>query len=198
MDLIDTAHAQDPNLIDGPHGPKTLPYELHYARQMSKWLAMRCPTASPELQLACRAQHFKRWELPRSSFPLTRAGYLLWRAKQKTQAANQVAALLASPALSPPLDASICHRVAALVRKEGLETDPEAQALEDVACLVFLDDQLDAFDAKPEIGEDKMVSILKKSWGKMSDEGRRLALNMQLSTRAQHLVTKALRGDAPP
>ena len=58
--LIDEAHSQDPNKIDGPDGPKTLPYELHYARKMTRWLEARCPDASPELQLACRAQHFKR------------------------------------------------------------------------------------------------------------------------------------------
>lgn len=60
IELIDAAHAEDPNLIDGPDGPKTLPYELHYARKMTKWLASRCPTASPVLQVACRAQHFQR------------------------------------------------------------------------------------------------------------------------------------------
>ena len=58
--LIDEAHSQDPNRIEGPDGPESLPYELHYARKMTKWLEARCPSASPELQLACRAQHFKR------------------------------------------------------------------------------------------------------------------------------------------
>lgn len=58
--LIDDAHALDPNLIDGPDGPKTVPYELHYARKMTRWLAKRSPDASPVLQVACRAQHFRR------------------------------------------------------------------------------------------------------------------------------------------
>lgn len=58
--LIDEAHAQDPNLIDGPEGPKTLPYELHYAREMSRWLALHSPDATEALQVACRAQHFRR------------------------------------------------------------------------------------------------------------------------------------------
>jgi hypothetical protein len=60
IELIDAAHARDPNLIDGPEGPRTLPYELHYARKMTRWLAARKPIASPELQVACRAQHFQR------------------------------------------------------------------------------------------------------------------------------------------
>lgn len=61
LELIDEAHALDPNKTDGPDGPESLPYELHYARKMTEWLAARCPSASPELQLACRAQHFKRY-----------------------------------------------------------------------------------------------------------------------------------------
>ena len=60
IELIDSAHAEDPNLVDGPDGPKTLPYEVHYARKMTQWLARRRPDASPVLQLACRAQHFRR------------------------------------------------------------------------------------------------------------------------------------------
>jgi hypothetical protein len=59
LKLIDEAHAQDPNTTaDDGHG--TTPYELHYARKMTRWLAVRCPDASPVLQLACRAQHFRR------------------------------------------------------------------------------------------------------------------------------------------
>lgn len=60
IQLIDDAHAQDPNLVDGPDGPQTLPYELHYAHKMTKWLAEHSPNASPVLQIACRAQHFQR------------------------------------------------------------------------------------------------------------------------------------------
>ncbi|OAQ63541.1 hypothetical protein VFPPC_09799 [Pochonia chlamydosporia 170] len=58
--LIDEAHSQDPNRIDGPEGVKSVPYELHYAQKMTKWLESRCPDASPTLQIACRAQHFRR------------------------------------------------------------------------------------------------------------------------------------------
>ena len=61
--LIDEAHAADPNTIPNPDGDDsalTIPYELHYARKMTRWLAKRKPDASPALQLACRAQHFRR------------------------------------------------------------------------------------------------------------------------------------------
>lgn len=197
--LIDEAHTHDPKTIPVPHGEvsltsssTTVPYELHYAQKMTRWLTHRSPHASPALQLACRAQHFRRWEIPRNSYPMTRPGYLTWRAKLKTQAATQVAELLTSAAITPPLSQEIIDRVAALIRKENLSKDDEVQVLEDVACLVFLDDQFDDFEKKPEIDEDKMVGILKKTWVKMSPEGQALALQMDLSSRAKILIQKAL------
>lgn len=123
---------------------------------------------------------------------MTRPSYLTWRAKQKSRAASEVASLLASPDVSPPIPEASRQRVAFLIRKEGLASDEETQALEDVACLVFLDDQLDDFDAKPDMDDDKMVAILRKTWAKMSDPGRLLALAMDLSDRAKTLIAKAL------
>ena len=82
--------------------------------------------------------------------------------------------------------------MAALIRKEALATNEETQALEDVACLVFLDDQFDDFERRAGLDEDKMVGILRKTWGKMSEPGRQLALAMDLSDRARALIGKAL------
>ncbi|KZZ89924.1 glutamyl-tRNA synthetase [Moelleriella libera RCEF 2490] len=190
--LIDEAHAADPNRIAGPGGLSSVPYELHYSQKMTKWLQSRCPDASPALQLACRAQHFRRWELPRSSYPMTRPGYLTWRAKQKTQAAAKVVDLLSSSTIQPPLAPEERERVAMLIRKEALSSDGETKILEDVACLVFLDDQFDEFEAKTEIDEEKMIRILRKTWGKMTEQGRQLALGMSLSDKAKILIGKAL------
>ncbi|KAI0198490.1 hypothetical protein F4808DRAFT_435970 [Astrocystis sublimbata] len=192
LQLIDDAHAEDPKTTPGADGD-TVPAELHYARKMSRWLAVRCPDAPLTLQLAIRAQHFRRWEIPRDSFPMTRPGYLMWRAKQKTQAAEKIKTLLSSlSSSSSPIPPEDIERVAALVRKENLTGDPETQILEDVACLVFLDDQLDDFEKRDDVDEDKMVNILRKTWAKMSPRGREIALGMQLSERAQTLVGKAL------
>lgn len=81
-----------------------------------------------------------------------------------------------------------------MVRKADLKAgDPDTQTLEDVACLVFLDDQFDKFER--ELGdEEKMVGILRKTWGKMSEVGRAEALKLDLSDRAKSLVQKALEG----
>jgi len=123
---------------------------------------------------------------------MTRPGYLTWRARLKSQAASQVAELLSDPSVRPALSQEEIGRIAALIRKENLGNDDETQALEDVACLVFLDDQFDDFEQRPGIDEDKVVGILKKTWAKMSSKGQQLALSMDLSERAKVLLGKAL------
>lgn len=65
--------------------------------------------------------------------------------------------------------------------------------MEDVACLVFLEDQFEGFEKELK-DEEKMVGILRKTWGKMSEEGRGLALGMGLSGKSLELVGKALKG----
>ena len=125
---------------------------------------------------------------------MTRAGYLTWRAKLKSQAATQVFELLDSAEIQPAISELDRARIASLIRKEKLDSDTEAQALEDVACLVFLDDQFDDFEKRDDVDEDKMVNILRKTWGKMSPRGREIALGMELSARATTLIGKALAG----
>lgn len=184
LSLIDAAHAQDPNkiVVDGVEQP----YELHYAQKCTHYLTQHTPSASPPLTLAVRAQHFRRWEVPRASYPMTRPGYHAWRTYLKKRQAEQVAALC----LECGIPAAEAERVASLIRKEALKSDEEAQALEDVACLVFLDDQFDAFEKGME--EEKIVGILRKTWGKMGQRGRELALQMRMSERCLELVKKAL------
>jgi hypothetical protein len=133
-----------------------------------------------------------RWQIPRSKFPMGRSGYLTWRAKLKSLAASQTSDVLSSPSIQPPLSDEERLRVAALIRKENLTSDEEAKILEDVACLVFLDDQFDDFERKADLDEAKMVNILRKTWGKMSPPGRELALSMELSDKAKGLIGKAL------
>lgn len=41
-------------------------------------------------------------------------------------------------------------------------------------------------------GDDKIISILQKTWVKMGKKGQELALQMDLSPRARELVGKAL------
>src|SRR4030095_10120547 len=101
---------------------------------MSETLARLAPDASAHLQIAARGQHIERWTSPRKSYPEGRAGYLTWRRDLKEFHARRVAAIMAAAGY----DESDIARAGALVRKEKLKLDPEAQMLEDVVCVVFL------------------------------------------------------------
>lgn len=81
-------------------------------------------------------------------------------------------------------------RVQSLIRKERLKYDAEAQALEDVICLVFLEDYFVDFAAKH--ADEKVIDIVRKTWAKMSKEGQAAALKITLAPVAQKLVARAL------
>ena len=184
LDQIDEAHAQDPK----KHvvGSREIPYELWYSEKMTKYLSKRRPSASPTLQIAIRAQHLRRWEVPRDSYPMTKPGYHAWRTYLKKRQAD----LASKTCLDNGLSEDEAERVACLIRKEDLKQDEETQALEDVACLVFLDDQFEDFEKQHD--EAKIVTILRKTWVKMSDKGHDLALEIPMSERCKDLVIKAL------
>ncbi|KAL9108480.1 MAG: hypothetical protein Q9227_006695 [Pyrenula ochraceoflavens] len=197
LERIDAGHNQDPNRVTTPSN-STLPYEIHYAQRCTHflyelWSDKNTPPSIP-LLLAIRAQHFRRWEVPRSSFPEGRSGYLRWRSHLKSRQAGMVKDLC----LEAGMETAEAEKVAALMRKEGLgksdQADNEVQILEDVACLVFLDDQFEEFEAKGGMDDDKVVSILRKTWGKMSERGREEAVKVagKLGDRARQLVEKAV------
>lgn len=71
-----------------------------------------------------------------------------------------------------------------------MKTDPEAQALEDSAFLVFLESELASFAAAH--APDKVIAILRKTWRKMSEPARAAALALPLPPAAQALVARAL------
>ena len=65
--------------------------------------------------------------------------------------------------------------------------------MEDALCLVFLESQFAEFRRKTL--EVKMVSILRKTWRKMSDRGKEAALSLDLEEEEEHLINLALKGD---
>ncbi|KAH9827745.1 hypothetical protein Tdes44962_MAKER09652 [Teratosphaeria destructans] len=180
------AHDQDPNRHTTSDG-QPIPYETHYAQQMEAYLAKRSPDASDVLKLAVCGQHFRRWEVRRDSFPMTKLGYHGWRTHLKQRQAQQVSDILQECGYS---EADV-KRCISLIEKEGLrQGEEEVQVLEDVACLVFLDDQFDEFKDKHD--EDKIVTILKKTWVKMSKQGQDLALQIPMTDECKALVGKAM------
>jgi len=191
LELIDAAHKEDPNNVE--INGESIPYELHYAQKMSRFLDLHTPNPDPLLVTAARAQHFRRWEVPRDSYPRTRPGYFAWRTYLKKRQSEQVKQICLDCSYSEE-EAS---KVAALIAKEDLKKgegkgDADAQVIEDVACLVFLDDQFDQFEKEHD--EDKIINILQKTWVKMGSRGQELALKMDLSERAKEMIGKALGG----
>lgn len=178
---IDSLHAEDPS-----RGRDGRPSELVYAERMTEWLARLAPDADDALRLAVRAQHLARWRSPREAFPEGRVGYLKWRKEAGERHAEDVRAIC----LESGYDEAFAARVAAIVQKKARASDPAAQALEDCACLVFLEHELEPFAEKHP--DEKVVDILKKSWGKMSEAARREALGIAFSERGKRLVEAAL------
>lgn len=189
---IDAANAADPGRVPTPEGE--LPAALVYGQRMTACLASFAPDAALALKIAARGQHIERWSLPRTSYPEGRIGYLKWRHDLKARHAERLAELLAPLGAAPELIA----RVGALVRKERMKTDPEAQTLEDVACLVFLSYELEAFAAKHD--DAKLAGILAKTWRKMSERGHAAALALNPPDKIVSLLHQglaALEADAP-
>ena len=181
---IDAANALDPNKIEVDGQP--LPAELAYGRRMSETLARLAPHASEHLRIAARGQHIERWTSPRASYPAGRVGYLKWRKDLQGFHARRIGEIM----MAAGYDAGDVERVGALVRKERLKSDPDAQMIEDVACVVFLEHYLGDFLAKTD--EEKLAGILAKTWNKMSPLGRDEARKLALPSAVPRLLEQGL------
>jgi hypothetical protein len=183
---FDEENARDPNHenADGVAQPR----ELLYAQRLSDWVLRLCPGASESLRLAARSQHLCRWEIPRSSYPMTRAGYLQWRATLKKFHAQKTGDILLE--LGYPDD--IVRRVQDLNLKRNFPNDAETRVLEDALCLVFL--QYQFADLAARTAEDKTINALQKSWQKMTPAARAEALKLRFNEREKALLDRALKG----
>ncbi len=186
MARFDAANAEDPyrEVFEGQEHPK----ELLYARRMTAWLEKLAPEASAALRLATRCQHLRRWTIPRDRYPLDLAGYKQWRTTLARFHAETAGQILRDVGY----DDAMIERVRSLVQKERLKLDPEAQRLEDVTCLVFLESYFASFARQHD--EAKLVDILRKTWKKMSERGREAALGLRLEPELRAIVEKAVAG----
>src|SRR5262245_7973018 len=130
---IDAANAADPRTVT--IGGAARPFELVYAERMSERLAQIYPEASELLRIAARAQHIRRWDIARASFPEGRHGYNDWRKNCREHHAELVPAIMTRHGYGE----DEIGRVAMLIRKEQLKKDKESQALENVVAVVFLE-----------------------------------------------------------
>ncbi len=187
--LIDQTHSADPSRTgDGR------PAELVYADNMERWLLRLAPDAPPLLRLGARCQHLERWSVPRSSYPEGRAAYLSWRKSLYKKQADRARELLIEAGVA----AAEADEVAVWVSKTGLKVNASTQALEDAACLVFLEKEINAFATQhADYPREKFVDIIRKTWRKMTPAAQALALAINLSPEIGALVNEALAGQAP-
>ena len=184
---FDEENARDPNteLVAGVPRPR----ELVYAERLTDWVLRLKPDASVALRLAARCQHLCRWMIPRSRYPMDRAGYLKWRTELKKFHAEKSANILREVGYEEEL----VGRVQALNLKKDFPRDPDSRVLEDALCLVFLQFQFADLAAKTDA--DKMINALRKSWQKMTEPARAKALKLPFAPREKALLGRALRNE---
>lgn len=186
---IDAANAEDPNRVVVRGADE--PLALAHGRLAAEWVGRLVPDAPEELLLAARAHHLRRWEVPRASYPEGKAGYHRWKRDQRARHADDVAAILTAAGYA---DGAVA-RVQALVRRDDLRTDPGAQAVEDAACLVFLETQL--ADVSTKLDRDHLLDVLRKTARKMSPAGLAAAAHVPLDDAGRALLAEALDGGDP-
>lgn len=181
---IDKINLQDPNTtsIDG----KNIANEYLYSQRMTECLTQYWPDADELLQIAVHAQHIKRWHLKRAEFPEGRSGYLTWRKELGLFHAQLTKDVMLENGFSTE-DAETTY---AVVAKKQLKSNERSQTLEDVACLVFLIYYFAPFAEKH--SDEKIISIVQKTWRKMSDKGHDIALSLEMPDHLLDLVKKAL------
>jgi hypothetical protein len=183
--LFDETNAKDPNLetVNGEAFPK----ELVYGQRMSARLTEYAPDAPETVRLAARAQHIRRWEVPRESYGEGRAGYLKWRTDLYKRHGEIAGTILRDVGY----DDDTIERVQTLLRKRGLKTDPDVQLLEDVICLVFLEHYFHDFAKKHD--EEKLIPIVQKTWKKMTEGAHRAALELDYASEDRAVIERALK-----
>jgi hypothetical protein len=184
FERIDAANSEDPNkeLRDGEEHPAA----LLYGWRMSEWLHTLNNEPSPELQIAARAQHIRRWEIPRDTYPQNRKGYLDWRVRLYDHHAEKTLEIMQE--LGWDEDAQ--YQVNFLLHKRCLSTNRDVQYLEDCACLVFMQHGLDEFIKEQK--ERKALRIIQKMWAKMTEQGHIEAMKLDHSPEVAALLEQAL------
>lgn len=186
--LFDAANAEDPNQDEGQ------PKELLYAQRMTDMIGRFAPQAGEVAQLAVRAQHIRRWTVPRGNYPLGKQGYFAWRTGLYRFHADTAGELMRQAGY----DEATIAQVKAAVGKEGIKTNPDTQLVEDVSSLVFMEHYMLGFAGQhAEYSEEKWLGIIRKTWKKMSEVARAFATSggIKLPEPLLPLIRKAIAGD---
>ncbi len=184
LDAFKQIQAQDPNLVAdrGRQRPKC----LVEAERLSAWISRIEPEPSMALSLAAYCQHLRRWEVPRSSAPAGRKGYIAWRTSLSKYHAEKAGEVLRGLGYQPEL----IEAVQRINLKKGLGQPSDAQTMEDALCLAFLEFDLGAFAAKH--STEQVIDVIRKTWSKMSERGRGYARQIELAGDEAALLAAAL------
>ncbi len=182
--LIDQKNSEDihKEYVQGIEIPK----EFLYSQRMTQKLLEFKPDASEALRIAARAQHICRWKIARDEYSNDKVGYIKWREALKKVHAEMTSDILTEVGYDP----QFIDRVSFLILKKLIKKDEGTQTLEDVICLVFLEYYFEDFAIKHE--DEKVVDIIRKTWGKMSEKGHKAALKIKYSSKGLSLIQKAI------
>jgi hypothetical protein len=172
--------------IDAYNRKDPLGKEFLYSDKLTQWVLRLNPAPSEPLRIAARGQHIGRWTIPRSSYPMDRGGYLRWREELKRFHAKTVGELMAKENYAE----SEIDAVRQIILKKDFKSNADAQTVEDALCLVFLESQFE--ELRQKTPDPKMIDIIQKTWKKMSEKGKQVALQMELPANHKELIQKAL------
>jgi len=184
LNHLDALHGEDPRTLD--IDGQSIPLELWHAKRMTAWLEKLLDAPDELTRIAVRSQHLQRWQVPRKDYPEGLTGYLTWRRDQGHRAGETAAAVMQMCGYA----AQDARRVAQMIRKQGLGHDAGAQAVEDCACLVFLENYFADFSRQ--IERNHLVNIVRKTWNKMSPAAQQLALRLPMDASTKAIVEEAL------
>ena len=183
-EALKAAHLQDPTVefIDS----KSVPAEWLYTKRLLDCMRQVYPEASEKLMIAAYCQHLYRWEIKRSDYPEGRIGYYQWRNFLGDYQAKKAQTILKSSGYTDRFISEVLD----ILKKLNIHLLDEAQKLEDVVCLVFLEHYMNDFMQGR--SEAQLIQIVRKTWGKMSDRAHHIALKLNLPEPTRRIVKQAL------
>lgn len=184
IEKFDQANGEDPRKdnVGGVERPR----ELLFARQVYAWVERLWDAPSEALLLAARSHTLRRWAIPRDRHPMTTEGYHLWRRELALFHAEEAQKILEEVGY----DQEMIERVRDLITKANWPADPEALALEDADCLVFLETKLRRF--VDEWDSAKMQRVLGQTYQKMTPQARCLVSTLNLGKREREIIEAAV------
>ena len=190
-EAIDRANRSDPRIQPGSAGDTQA---VSDARRVERWVrrvtARRGADVDAVQELAARAHHLYRWELPRADAGPGRANYLRWRRAAAEHQGRRLGELCAACGVP----AEPAQQMCALVAKSPDAPEAWAQDHEDALCLAFL--EADLADLVTRLDEAAALRALERTWSKMSQNGRDLADEMLADQPAlRDLVSRATTPD---